>query len=301
MRIDMSEYTESHSSSRLIGAPPGYIGHDEGGQLTEAVRRKPFSIVLLDEIEKAHRAVLTILLQLLDDGRLTDSKGRVVDFSNTIVIMTSNLGAQFILRDAEDFTAERASKRPRRDIPGGAGESSDVDTTITKAMQPAADAFKLRPETVAKVMTAVKGHFLPELLNRIDEVILFQPLTHENLRQIVVNNATDLTKRLEDRDISIRMADDALDLILSKSYDPSYGARPVRKFIEKHLATSISKLLIAGSLNDHSNVAVSAVTDGSAKSVIKGIAASTAAAAGAGAAEIVDGDFRFAIQKKKGF
>jgi ATP-dependent Clp protease ATP-binding subunit ClpB len=291
VRIDMSEYMESHSTSRLIGAPPGYIGHDEGGQLTEALRRKPFSIILLDEVEKAHRQVLTILLQLLDDGRITDSKGRVCDAANSIVIMTSNLGAQYILRDAEEYAAERATKRARRDIPGGAGESSDVDVAITKAMQPAADAFRLRPETVAKVMTAVKGHFLPELLNRIDEVILFQPLNHDNLREIVLKNASDLSKRLEDHDIKITINDDALDLVLQKSYDPAYGARPIRKFIEKHLATSISRLLIGGQLEDHSNLTVSSVCDGKMKS----------GAAGAGAGEVVDGDFRFGVTKKKGF
>jgi ATP-dependent Clp protease ATP-binding subunit ClpA len=169
VRIDMSEYQESHAVARLIGAPPGYIGHDEGGQLTEAVRRKPFCLVLLDEIEKAHKQVHTILLQMLDDGRLTDSKGRVVDFSNTIVIMTSNLGSQYILREAEDFAAERAAKRARTDRGGTSlSESSDVDVSLAMEFQTSQPSLK--PETVAKVMAAVKATFLPEVLNRIDEV-----------------------------------------------------------------------------------------------------------------------------------
>ena len=262
VRIDMSEYMEPHSVSRLVGAPPGYIGHDEGGQLTEAVRRKPFSLVLFDEIEKAHRSVLTILLQVLDDGRLTDSQGRVVDFSNTIVIMTSNLGAQHILKEAEDRSAERAAKRARR-ADGMAGattvtdpSASDVDLDVAAEFNTADST--LRPDTVAKVMAAVKAHFLPEWLNRIDEIILFRPLTAVNLRDIVRSQVRDMARRLDDRDIAVAITDGALDQILRESYNPSFGARPMRRYIEKHLATAISRQLIAGTIMDHAIVAIDA-------------------------------------------
>lgn len=288
VRIDMSEYMEQHSVSRLIGAPPGYIGHDEGGQLSEAVRRRPFSIVLLDEVEKAHRQVLTVLLQCLDDGRLTDSKGRVVDFSNTIIIMTSNLGAQHILKDAEDYSAERAAKRARHTAATGsagtltASESSDFDIDAGADLQP---AFALKPATVAKVMTAVKGHFLPELLNRIDSVVLFSPLSQADLREIVRAQVTDLAKRVEDRDITIKISEAALDAVVRDSYNPSFGARPMRRYVEKHLATGLSRMLISGALPDHSVVEIKPAAAAAAAGGASGAAAARggAAAGGAGA------------------
>jgi ATP-dependent Clp protease ATP-binding subunit ClpB len=268
VRIDMSEYMESHSVSRLIGAPPGYVGHDEGGQLTEAVRRKPFSLVLLDEIEKAHRQVLTVLLQVLDDGRLTDSQGRVVDFSNTIVIMTSNIGAQYILQESEDRAVARASKRARLSEGQSKGMTttatdtscSDVDLDVTAEFK--TSDTSLSPETVAKVMTALKGQFLPEWLNRIDEIILFKPLSGSNLRDIVHHQVREMAKRLEDKDISVNITDSALEQILRESYNASFGARPMRRYIEKHLATALSRLLIAGTLTDHSVVDISAGSTG---------------------------------------
>ncbi|RYY35563.1 AAA family ATPase, partial [archaeon] len=249
VRIDCSEFMEPHSVARLIGAPPGYIGHDEGGQLTEPVKRRPFSIVLLDEIEKAHKQVLTILLQVLDDGRLTDSQGHVIDFSNTIIIMTSNLGAQYILREAED----RASKRLRKD---GGEEVSSTDFDADAADEYNTSSSSLRPDTVAKVMTTVKAHFLPEWLNRIDEIVLFKPLSTSNLRDIVRHQVSDIMSRLAERDISIVVRDAALDHILRESYNPAFGARPLRRYIEKHLSTSLSRMLIAGTLEDHSKVSV---------------------------------------------
>lgn len=265
--LPCSEYMEQHSVARLIGAPPGYIGHDEGGQLTEAVRRKPFSVVLLDEIEKAHRNVLTTFLQVLDDGRLTDSQGRVVDFTNTIVIMTSNIGAQYILKDAEERGAERAAKRARLDgAIGGASASaaaaaaaasatsasSDVDLTTGSEYGPSTS--HLKPETVAKVMALVKTHFLPEFLNRCDDVILFAPLSVVNLRAIVRHQMRDLVKRLEDRDIEVRVTDAALDQILREAYNPAFGARPIRRYVEKHIATALSRMIISGTLYDHAAV-----------------------------------------------
>jgi len=204
---------------------------------------------------------------LQDDGRLTDSKGRVVDFANTIVIMTSNIGAQYILRDADDFMAERATKRARLAGPPGSvsggggggttseGDSAEVDASAAGQHLPVA-GYSLRPETVAKVMTQVKAHFLPELLNRIDEVILFQPLSQGTLREIVRHQVGDMGRRLDDRAIVLRIGDDALDQILRESYNPSFGARPMRRYIEKHLATEISKLLISGKLADHSVLTV---------------------------------------------
>lgn len=244
------------------------------------------------QVEKAHRQVLTVLLQCLDDGRLTDSKGRVVDFSNTIIIMTSNLGAQHILKDAEDYSAERAAKRARHTAATGsagtltASESSDFDIDAGADLQP---AFALKPATVAKVMTAVKGHFLPELLNRIDSVVLFSPLSQADLREIVRAQVADLAKRVEDRDITIKISEAALDAVVRDSYNPSFGARPMRRYVEKHLATGLSRMLISGALPDHSVVeikpAAAAAAAGGASGAVaaRGGAAAGGAGAGAGA------------------
>ncbi len=207
VRIDMSEYMEKYSVSRLIGAPPGYVGYEEGGQLTEAVRRKPFSVVLFDEVEKAHPDVFNVMLQILDDGRVTDSQGRTVDFKNTILIMTSNLGAQSLLEGIRD------------------------DGTIEDAAQ-------------SEVMNDLRMHFRPEFLNRLDEIIMFRPLTKDNINGIVDLIVDDLNKRLEEREISIRITDAAKKLIADEAYDPSYGARPLKRYIQKHVETMSAKLIL---------------------------------------------------------
>ena len=211
VRIDMSEYMEKFSVSRLIGAPPGYVGYEEGGQLTEAVRRKPYSVVLFDEIEKAHPDVFNVLLQVLDDGRITDSQGRIVDFKNTILIMTSNIGAQMILADLEDNVGE--------------------DGEITEATQKG-------------VMDLLHSHFRPEFLNRLDEIILFKPLTKDNISGIIDLIIEDLNKRLEDRQITIRLTDEAKKFVADAAYDPSYGARPLKRYIQKHVETLSARLIL---------------------------------------------------------
>jgi ATP-dependent Clp protease ATP-binding subunit ClpB len=222
VRIDMSEYMEEHSVARLIGAPPGYIGHDEGGQLTEAVRRRPYNVILFDEIEKAHRNVMNILLQVLDDGRLTDSTGKTVDFTNTIIILTSNVGAELLLQSANSAN-------------GG----------IPDAIKDA-------------VLNQVKSHFRPEFLNRLDDIILFNPLGLDQLRHIVDINLNLIGTRLLEKDIHLKINDAAVDFILQSSYDPAYGARPLRRFMEKQLVTRISRGMFAGTIPNHSEVLISA-------------------------------------------
>ena len=211
VRIDMSEYMEKFSVSRLIGAPPGYVGYEEGGQLTEAVRRKPYSVVLFDEIEKAHPDVFNVLLQVLDDGRITDSQGRTVDFKNTILIMTSNIGAQQILADLER-------------------QKSDEEE-ISEATQ-------------ESVMNLLRSHFRPEFLNRLDEIILFRPLSKDNIAGIIDLIIEDLNKRLEERQISIRLTDEAKSFVADAAYDPSFGARPLKRYIQKHVETLSARLIL---------------------------------------------------------
>ena len=208
VRIDMSEYMEKYSVSRLIGAPPGYVGYEEGGQLTEAVRRKPYSVVLFDEIEKAHPDVFNVLLQVLDDGRITDSQGRTVDFKNTILIMTSNIGAHYLL------------------------EGIEADGSIAVSAE-------------NMVMQELRAHFRPEFLNRLDETILFKPLTKENIGGIIKLIVVDLNRRLSDRDISIRIDEDAEEHIIEQAYDPIYGARPLKRYIQKYVETLSAKLILA--------------------------------------------------------
>jgi ATP-dependent Clp protease ATP-binding subunit ClpB len=235
IRIDMSEYMERHAVSRLIGAPPGYVGHDEGGQLTEAVRRQPYSVILLDEIEKAHADVFNVLLQVLDDGRLTDSKGRTVSFANTVLIMTSNLGAELLLA---------AAARADEDAIGADDDSG------------AAAAVK------AAVREVAKRHFRPEFLNRIDEIVVFDALTRPQLLDVARLRAAELGAQLLERDILFSISEAALRKIVAASYDPAYGARPVRRYIEKHLGTQLSRLLIAGELREGCQVAVDADAGG---------------------------------------
>ena len=221
VRIDMTEYMEKFSVSRLIGAPPGYVGYDEGGQLTEAVRRRPYSVVLFDEVEKAHPDVFNILLQILDDGRITDSQGRTVDFKNTIIILTSNLGSQYLL------------------------EGIRPDGSIS-------------PEAQAEVMRELKGAFRPEFLNRLDEVIMFKPLTRGNLGGIIDIMVEGLKKRLADKTLSLELTDAAKDLIIERGYDPLYGARPLRRCLQSGAETLIAKKLLSGDLGSGSTLVLDA-------------------------------------------
>jgi len=227
-RIDMSEFQEKHSVSRLVGAPPGYVGYDEGGQLTEAVRRKPYSIVLLDEIEKAHPDVFNILLQVLDDGRLTDNKGRVANFKNAIVIMTSNMGAETILENFEDL--QEVGDEHRADI---------IETTKVE------------------VFEVLKESLRPEFLNRIDEKIMFLPLTKEEIKQIALLLLKKVRKNLAKSGIAIELDDKAMDLIADLGYDPQFGARPLKRVIQKELVNGLSKLVLSGELSDGDLVKVS--------------------------------------------
>ena len=211
VRIDMSEYMEKYSVSRLIGAPPGYVGYDEGGQLTEAVRRKPYSVVLFDEIEKAHPDVFNVLLQVLDDGRVTDSKGRTVDFKNTIIILTSNLGSQYLL--------------------DGIGENGEI-----------------KPECEKLVMNDLRASFRPEFLNRLDEIIMFKPLTKDNIGNIINLLMKELNARLEDKEITVKLSDSAKAGIIAGGYDPVYGARPLKRYLQKTVETLCAKLILANSV-----------------------------------------------------
>ena len=222
VRIDMTEYMEKFSVSRLIGAPPGYVGYDEGGQLTEAVRRKPYSVVLFDEIEKAHPDVFNILLQILDDGRITDSQGRTVDFKNTIIILTSNLGSQYLL--------------------DGIGEDGEIS-------QSAKDA----------VMGELRRAFRPEFLNRLDETIMFHPLTKANLSGIIDIMVESLRKRLADRALKLDITDAAKQLIISRGYDPLYGARPLRRYLQASVETLIARTILSGELSAGTTITVDAV------------------------------------------
>ena len=207
VRIDMSEYMEKFSVSRLIGAPPGYVGYDEGGQLTEAVRRKPYSVVLFDEVEKAHPDVFNVLLQVLDDGRITDSQGRTVDFKNTILIMTSNLGSEYLLSGIED------------------GE-------ITDSARAAVDRL-------------LKTHFRPEFLNRIDEIVCYKPLTKAEISRIVGLMVDALNKRLTDKQLRVALTDAAMDSIIDQGFDPTFGARPLKRYLQSKVETLIARRIIA--------------------------------------------------------
>ena len=209
VRIDMSEYMEKYSVSRLIGAPPGYVGYEEGGQLTEAVRRKPYSVVLFDEIEKAHPDVFNVLLQVLDDGRITDSQGRTVDFKNTILIMTSNIGSPYLL--------------------DGIDENGEI-----------------KPEAQSQVMDDLRGHFRPEFLNRLDEIIMFKPLTKSNIGKIVDLMVGELDKRLADQELSLELTDTAKDQVIENGYDPVYGARPLKRYLQKYVETLAARKILSG-------------------------------------------------------
>jgi ATP-dependent Clp protease ATP-binding subunit ClpB len=223
VRIDMSEYMEKHSVARLIGAPPGYVGYEEGGQLTEAVRRKPYAVILFDEIEKAHPDVFNILLQLMDDGRLTDSQGRTVDFKNVVVIMTSNVGSRYL-------------------------QDQLLDDEISESAR-------------ESVLAELRDHFRPEFLNRIDDTVLFKPLTLEEITEIVNLLLSGLNKRLSDRKVSVVFTDAAKKWIGEKGYDPTYGARPLKRFLQKQVETQLARALVAGEVNEGSQVSFSVKDD----------------------------------------
>ncbi len=219
VRIDMSEYMEKHTVSRLIGAPPGYIGYEEGGQLTEAVRRKPYSVILLDEVEKAHRDVFNVLLQILDDGRVTDAQGRTVDFKNTIIIMTSNLGSEYLL------------------------EGIDAEGNI-------------KPEVEETVLASLNSYFRPEFLNRIDEIVLYKPLTRDVTGKIIDLMIAEVQKRLDEQQLTLHLTERAKEAIIEKGYNPTYGARPLKRFIQKHIETMVGKEIIAGNVSEGQTITV---------------------------------------------
>lgn len=225
IRLDMSEYMEKHTVSRLVGAPPGYVGYEEGGQLTDAVRRKPYSVILLDEVEKAHADFFNILLQVLDDGRLTDSQGRTVDFRNTVIIMTSNLGAKALHKNSPELGFLAAKKSD-----SNVDENKEID-------------FK---EAKKSVMDAVKRHFRPEFLNRIDEMIVFHPLTEEDLKEIVTILMSDVTKRLEERDLQLEITPEAMQLLVKEGSDFTMGARPLKRAIQRLIEDPVSDLILKG-------------------------------------------------------
>ena len=219
VRIDMSEYMEKHAVSRLVGAPPGYVGYDEGGQLTEAVRRKPYSVVLFDEIEKAHPDVFNILLQLLDDGRLTDSQGRTVDFKNTIVIMTSNIGSAYLTENIR--------------------QDGSIDSDVKE-----------------QVRNELNRYFRPEFINRVDDIVVFSPLTESQIGGIIDIAMSALVRRLADRDIRLELTEEARRFIARAGYSPSYGARPVKRYLQKYVETELADMLIRGTLSDGQRVTI---------------------------------------------
>jgi ATP-dependent Clp protease ATP-binding subunit ClpB len=224
VRIDMSEYQERHSVSRLIGAPPGYVGYDEGGQLTEAVRRKPYSVVLLDEIEKAHPDVFNILLQVLDDGRLTDNKGRVANFKNAIIIMTTNIGSHIIQENFEKLNDE--------------------------------NYFEVVEHTKDEVISLLKKSVRPEFVNRIDEIIMFRPLTRNDIRKIVNIQVNQIMKRLEEVGVKIEITDNAKDRLAKLGFDPQFGARPLKRVFQREILNELSKQILAGKVHKDSVILV---------------------------------------------
>ena len=222
IRLDMSEYMEKYSVSRLIGAPPGYVGYDEGGQLTEAVRRKPYSVVLFDEVEKAHPDVFNVLLQVLDDGRITDSQGRTVDFKNTIIILTSNIGSTYLLDGIDD----------KGNIKEGVEEL---------------------------VMGDLRNNFRPEFLNRLDEIIMFKPLNKDNIGSIINLLINDVNRRLEDKELKVVLTDAAKDFVVEHGFDPMYGARPLKRYVQKSVETLAAKLILAGNVSTGDNIVIDCV------------------------------------------
>ena len=244
VRLDMSEYMEKYSVSRLIGAPPGYVGYDEGGQLTEAVRRKPYSVVLFDEVEKAHPDVFNVLLQVLDDGRITESQGRTVDFKNTIIIMTSNLGAEYLLEGIEEVSSPLHDSERFSETRGAGNVDGEIQIS---------DSAK------NAVMEIVRGHFRPEFLNRLDEIIMFKPLSKSNIRGIVALMLEDLNARLADRELSVSLTADAVSYVVEHGYNPMYGARPLKRFLQKHVETLSAKLILSGQVKMGDTIVIDVV------------------------------------------
>ena len=259
VRIDMSEYMEKYSVSRLIGAAPGYVGYEEGGQLTEAVRRKPYSVVLFDEVEKAHADVFNILLQVLDDGRITDSQGRTVDFKNTIIIMTSNLGAQEILADIErqeQSGHDNSSGRNGTGYSAGGGNGGRDVITVDENGDVVDEGIEISESCRNAVDRILHAHFRPEFLNRLDEIIMFRPLTKSNIAGIIDLTVADLNARLKDREIAVTMTPAAKDYIADASYDPSYGARPLKRYIQKYVETMSAKLILEDKVRRGDTIAI---------------------------------------------
>jgi ATP-dependent Clp protease ATP-binding subunit ClpB len=217
IRLDMSEYMEKHTVSRLLGAPPGYVGYEEGGQLTEAVRRRPYCVILFDEIEKAHADVFNVLLQIMDDGRLTDGQGHTVDFKNAVIIMTSNVGSPYLL----DGVNERG---------------------------------EIRQETKERVMHALRSSFRPEFLNRVDETVLFKPLTVEEIKKIIELLLDQIRSRLRERSIDLSITEAGKEMIAHEAYDPVYGARPLKRYLQREIETRLGRKILAGEVPDHSTV-----------------------------------------------
>jgi ATP-dependent Clp protease ATP-binding subunit ClpB len=240
VRLDMSEYMEKHNVSRLVGAPPGYIGYEEGGQLTEAVRRKPYSVVLLDEIEKAHPDVFNVLLQVLDDGRLTDSHGRTVSFRNAVIIMTSNIGSEYL----SNASAPLAAGARRSEAGGQRSEDPEI------------------PEKVRQqVLDLLKTHFRPEFLNRLDEVVLFKPLGHAQIAAIVKLQLEDLRSRLKEQELGLEVSEESVAWLADKGYDPVFGARPVKRALQRELETPIARKIVSGAYAPGATVQVAVAGD----------------------------------------
>jgi ATP-dependent Clp protease ATP-binding subunit ClpB len=248
IRIDMSEYMEKHSVSRLLGAPPGYVGYDEGGQLTEAVRRRPYSVILFDEIEKAHPDVFNVLLQLLDDGRLTDGQGRTVDFRNTVIIMTSNLGSQ--------TRAEEMKEQFRQGIEAVKEMLPDEVADQFKDVVKSDAELRDEDETRRGYMAALREQFRPEFLNRIDEVVIFHALGREELRRIVEIQVAQVTKRLAERGITLTVTDVAENYLALRGYDPVFGARPLKRTIQKRVLDPLALKVLDGTFRDGDHVTV---------------------------------------------
>jgi ATP-dependent Clp protease ATP-binding subunit ClpB len=241
IRLDMSEYIEKHQVARLIGAPPGYVGYEEGGYLTEAVRRNPYSVVLFDEIEKAHPEVFNTLLQILDDGRLTDGQGRTVDFKNTVIIMTSNIGSQFIADDQGGQKEQTGQVQTGQDQTGQEQTGNDQTNLV---------------------MEALRSHFRPEFLNRIDDIVIFKPLSMESLEQVVRLQVALLAKRLADRKLTLTLTPKAVSYLVKVGYDPVYGARPLKRAIQTELMDPLAMKLLSGEILDGQALSVDVAPDG---------------------------------------
>ena len=248
----MSEYMEKHTVARLIGAPPGYVGYDEGGQLTEKVRRKPYSVILFDEIEKAHPDVYNILLQILDDGRITDSKGVTVDFKNTIIILTSNIGSQLLLEGADNPVGFSTGEEIKTKIDA----DSDLNLKVGGRNNKSEYSF-----VEQKVMDELKEHFRPEFLNRLDEIIMFRPLSEENISKIADLIITDLNNRLSDKRISIKLTDSAKKYVIENGYDPSFGARPLKRFIQSSVENIVARAVVENKAKEGDELLIDVVNN----------------------------------------